>query len=55
MTFARNGSISMLIAGQFFYDEPQVLVMATLMTVGSVAIGCLLVVAERLFKQARGV
>jgi BASS family bile acid:Na+ symporter len=38
MTFARNGSISMLIAREVFMDQPQVLVMATIMTVASVVI-----------------
>jgi bile acid:Na+ symporter, BASS family len=43
MTFARNGSISMLIAREVFTDEPQVLVMATIMTVASVVLVVLIV------------
>jgi BASS family bile acid:Na+ symporter len=43
MTFARNGSIAMMIAGQVFTDNPQVLVMATVMAAGSV-IGAVLIV-----------
>ena len=54
MTFARNGSISMLIAGQVFIDEPQVLVMVTLMAAGSVVVAVLVVVADRLLHRNRG-
>lgn len=43
MTFARNGRISMLIAGQVFAQDPQVLVMATIMTACSVVLGVLIV------------
>ena len=43
MTFARNGSIAMMIAGQVFTDEPKVLVMATVMAAASV-IGAVLIV-----------
>ncbi len=43
MTFARNGSISMLIAREVFADDPQVLVMATIMTVSSVVLVVLIV------------
>jgi len=43
MTFARNGSIAMMIAGQVFTDEPKVLVMATVMAVASI-IGAVLIV-----------
>ena len=55
MTFARNGSISMLIAGQVFSDEPQVLVMATLMAAGSVVVAVLVVVVDRLVNRQGGV
>ena len=48
MTFARNGSIAMLIAREVFTDEPQVLVMATIMTVASVVI---VVVIVNVFKR----
>ncbi len=48
MTFARNGSIAMLIAREVFSDEPQVLVMATIMTVASVVI---VVVIVNVFKR----
>jgi len=53
MTFARNGSISMLIAGQVFTEEPQVLVMVTLMAAGSVVFAVLVVVADRLLSPQR--
>ena len=43
MTFIRNGSVSMMIAGQVFADNPQVLVMATVMAAASV-IGAVLIV-----------
>jgi BASS family bile acid:Na+ symporter len=43
MTFARNGSIAMMIARQVFTDDPKVLVMATVMAAGSV-IGAVLIV-----------
>ncbi len=43
MTFARNGSISMLIAREVFVDDPQVLMMATIMTVCSVILVVLIV------------
>ena len=55
MTFARNGSISMLIAGQVFTDEPQVLVMVTLMAAGSVVVAVLVVVADRLLNRQKSV
>jgi bile acid:Na+ symporter, BASS family len=55
MTFARNGSISMLIAGQVFSEEPQVLVMVTLMAAGSVVVAVLVVVVDRLLNRQRGV
>ena len=55
MTFARNGSISMLIAGQVFTDEPQVLVMITLMAAGSVVFAVLVVVVDRLLNRRSGV
>jgi len=45
MTYARNGSISMLIAGDVFADDPQVLTMATIMTVCSVLLVVLIVSA----------
>lgn len=43
MTFARNGSIAMLIAREVFTDDPQVLMMATIMTVSSVVLVVLIV------------
>jgi BASS family bile acid:Na+ symporter len=43
MTFARNGSIAMMIARDVFTDEPKVLVMATVLAAGSV-IGAVLIV-----------
>jgi len=52
MTFVRNGSISMLLAGQVFSDEPQVLVMATLMAAGSVVVAVLVVVVDRLLNRS---
>jgi predicted Na+-dependent transporter len=55
MTFARNGSISMLIAGQVFIDQPQVLVMATLMAAGSVVVAVVVVVTDRLLNRRTGV
>ena len=55
MTFARNGSISMLIAGQVFIDQPQVLVMATLMAAGSVVVAVIVVVTDRLLNRRKGV
>jgi len=45
MTFARNGSISILIAGEAFPQDPQVLMMATIMTVCSVLLVVLIVIA----------
>ena len=45
MTFARNGSISMLIAREAFPQDPQVLMMATIMTVCSVLLVVLIVIA----------
>ena len=44
MTFARNGSIAMMVARDVFVDEPKVLVMATVMAAGSVIGAVLLVV-----------
>ncbi len=55
MTSIRNGSISMLVAGQVFTDEPQVLVMVTLMAAGSVVVAVLVVVVDRLLNRQRGV
>jgi len=55
MTFARNGSISMLLAGQVFIGEPQVLVMVTLMAAGSVVVAVLVVVIDRLLHRQKGV
>jgi BASS family bile acid:Na+ symporter len=55
MTFARNGSISMLIAGQVFIEQPQVLVMATLMAAGSVVVAVIVVVTDRLLNRRTGV
>ena len=54
MTFARNGSISMLIAGQVFIEQPQVLVMATLMAAGSVVAAVIVVVTDRLLNRRTG-
>ena len=51
MTYARNGSISMLIADQVFSDEPQVLVMVTLMAAGSVVVAVLVVIVHRLLNR----
>jgi hypothetical protein len=45
----------MLIAGQVFSDEPQVLVMATLMAAGSVVVAVLVVVVDRLLNRQSGV
>jgi bile acid:Na+ symporter, BASS family len=45
MTFARNGSIGMMIAAQVFAHEPKVLVMVTVMTTLSIVIGVLAVLA----------
>lgn len=47
MTFARNGSISMLIAREVFVDDPQILVMATVMTACSIVIVVLIVTCLR--------
>jgi len=55
MTCLRNGSISMLIAGQVFTDEPQVLVMATLMAAGSVVVAVLATVVDRLLNRRQAV
>ena len=52
MTFVRNGSISMLLAGQVFSDEPQVLVMVTLMAAGSVVVTVLVVMVDRLLNRS---
>ncbi|MDH4042747.1 MAG: hypothetical protein OEV88_19015 [Gammaproteobacteria bacterium] len=43
MSFARNGSIAMLISREVFADDPQVLMMSTIMTVGSVIVVVLIV------------
>jgi hypothetical protein len=43
MTFARNGSISMMIAAEVFTDDPTVLVMVTIMTATAVVAGVLIV------------
>ena len=52
MTFARNGSISMLLAGQVFSDEPQVLVMVTMMAAGSVVVTVLVVMVDRFLNRS---
>ena len=52
MTFARNGSISMLLAGQVFSDEPQVLVMVTMMAAGSVVVTVLVVMVDRFLSRS---
>ncbi len=49
MTFARNGSIGMMMAGQVFPQQPKVLVMVTVMTTISVVIG---VVAVAVFRHS---
>jgi len=51
MTSARNGSISMLLAGQVFADEPKVLVMVTLMAAASVVGAVLVVMVDRLLNR----
>ena len=43
MTFARNGSIAMMIARDVFADDPRVLVMVTVMAAASV-VGAVLIV-----------
>ncbi len=48
MSFARNGSISMMIASQVFTDEPQVLVMVTVMAAASVLLAVLAVPCFRM-------
>jgi hypothetical protein len=50
MTFARNGSIAMLIGRDVFPGDPQVLMMATIMTVSSVILVVLLVTAIKRFQ-----
>jgi BASS family bile acid:Na+ symporter len=50
MTFARNGSIAMLIGREVFPGDPQVLMMATIMTVSSVILVVLLVTAIKRFQ-----
>jgi len=55
MTCVRNGPIPMLLAGQVFADEPQVLVMVTLMAAGSVVVAVLVAVTDRLLNRQRGV
>lgn len=45
MSFARNGSISMMIARVVFTDDPQVLVMTTVMAATSVVLAVLAVLA----------
>jgi len=52
MTSGRNGSISMLLAGQVFSDEPQVLVMVTLMAAASVVGAVLVVMIDRLLNRS---
>jgi len=47
MTFARNGSISMMIAAEVFSDDPTVLVMVTIMTATAVVTGVLIVSAVK--------
>ncbi len=51
MTCVRNGPIPMLLAGQVFTDEPQVLVMVTLMAAGSVIVAVLVLTADRLLNR----
>ena len=47
MTFARNGSISMMIAAEVFSNDPTVLVMVTIMTATAVVTGVLIVSAVK--------
>jgi BASS family bile acid:Na+ symporter len=55
MTFARNGSIAMMIAAQVFAEDPDVLVMVTVMTALSLILAVLIVVWQRhLSPQAQG-
>ena len=47
MTFARNASISMMIAGQVFTQEPEVLVMITVLTVLAIVLAVPAIVSFR--------
>jgi BASS family bile acid:Na+ symporter len=47
MTYPRNGPISMTAASQVFADDPSVLVMVTVLTVLSAALGAVAVIAFR--------
>jgi len=55
MSFARNGSISMMIAREVFTDDPQVLVMVTVMAAASVILAVLAVVCLRPLGNQPGV
>ena len=52
MTFARNGSISMMIAAEVFSNDPTVLVMVTIMTATAVVTGVLIVSAVKRTSKA---
>jgi len=54
MTYARNGTVAMMIASQVFMDEPKVPVMITIMTVVSVVLGVLLIVYLRRWDSRNG-
>jgi len=43
MTFARNGSVAMMIAADVFTDDPTVLVMVTIMTAAATVAGVLMI------------
>ena len=47
MTFGRSGGICIMMAGQVFVDDPDVLLMATLMTAASAVVALLFVVGQR--------
>jgi len=55
MSFARNGSISMMIAREVFTDVPEVLVMTTVMAAASVILAVLAVVCMRPLKTPQGI
>ncbi len=55
MSFARNGSISMMIAREVFTDVPEVLVMTTVMAAASVILAVLAVVCMRPLKSPEGI
>jgi len=55
MTFARNGSLSIMIADQVFSDQPQVLVMVTLMSAASVVGAVIVVLVDRFLNRQSSV